>query len=139
MTVTDVDVTLARAAGAVLQRKSRVTKARYDQDSSRLIVTLYNDIELAVPGRLIEGLAGADPAALSEIEISPSGLGLHWPALDADVYVPALFDGVFGTRSWMASILGAEGGRATSPAKAAAARTNGRKGGRPARRTRVPG
>ncbi len=139
MTVTDVDFTLAKAAGRALQRKSRVTKARYDQESSRLIVTLYNDIELAVPGRLIEGLAGADPAALSEIEISPSGLGLHWPALDADVYVPALFDGVFGTRSWMASILGAEGGRATSPAKAAAARTNGRKGGRPAKRTRIAG
>ena len=139
MTVTDADFTLAQAAGGALQRKSRVTKARYDQESSRLIVTLYNDIELAVPGRLIEGLAGADPAALSEIEISPSGLGLHWPALDADVYVPALFDGVFGTRSWMASILGAEGGRATSPAKAAAARTNGRKGGRPAKRTRIAG
>ena len=139
MTVTDVDVTLARAAGAALQRKSRVTTARYDQESSRLIVTLYNDIELAVPVRLIEGLAGADPAALSEIELSPSGLGLHWPALDADVYVPALFDRMFGTRSWMASILGSEGGRATSPAKAAAARSNGRKGGRPAKRARILG
>ena len=137
MTVTDVDVTLARAAGAALQRKSRVTEAHYDQESFRLIVTLYNDIELAVPVRLIEGLAGADPAALSEIELSPSGLGLHWPALDADVYVPALFDRMFGTRSWMASILGSEGGRATSPAKAAAARSNGRKGGRPAKRTRI--
>ena len=139
MTVTDVDVTLARAAGAALQRKSRVTKAHYDQESSRLIVTLHNDIELAVPVRLIEGLAGADPAALSEIELSPSGLGLHWPALDADVYVPALFDRMFGTRSWMASILGSEGGRATSPAKAAAARSNGQKGGRPTKRTRILG
>lgn len=139
MTVTDADVTLARAAGAALQRKARVTAARYDQESSRLIVTLYNDVELAVPVRLIEGLAGSDSAALSEIERSPSGLGLHWPALDADVYVPALFDSVFGTRSWMASILGAEGGRATSPAKAAAARANGRKGGRPAKRTRIAG
>ncbi len=139
MTVTDADFTLAQAAGVALQRKSRVTKARYDRKTSHLIVTLHNDVELAVPVRLIESLAGADPAALSEIELSPSGLGLHWPALDADVYVPALFDGVFGTRSWMASILGAEGGRATSPAKAAAARANGRKGGRPARRTRVPG
>ena len=137
MTVTDSDFTVARAAGEALQRKSRVTKARYDQDSSRLIVNLYNGVELAVPGRLIEGLAGADPAALSEIELSPSGLGLHWPTLDVDVYVPSLFDGVFGTRSWMASILGAEGGRATSPAKAAAARANGQKGGRPAKRTRI--
>ena len=139
MTVTDADFTLAQAAGVALQRKSRVTKARYDRKTSHLIVTLHNDVELAVPVHLIEDLAGADPAVLSKIELSPSGLGLHWPALDADVYVPALFDGVFGTRSWMASILGAEGGRTTSPAKAAAARANGRKGGRPAKRTRVPG
>ncbi len=129
----------AAASATALQRKSRVTKAHYDQESSRLIVTLHNDVELAVPVRLNEGLAGVDSAALSEIERSPSGLGLHWPALDADVFVPALFDGVFGTRSWMASILGAEGGRATSPAKAAAARANGRKGGRPAKRTRIAG
>ena len=139
MAVTDVDLALAEAAGAALQSKSRAAKARYDRKAARLVVTLYNDIELAVPVRLIEGLAGAEPAALSEIELSPSGLGLHWPALDADVYVPALFDRMFGTRSWMASILGSEGGRATSPAKAAAARSNGRKGGRPAKRTRILG
>ena len=36
-------------------------------------------------------------------------------------------NGVFGTAKWMA----AQAGRATSPAKAAAARANGRKGGRP--------
>ncbi|MCY4242048.1 MAG: DUF2442 domain-containing protein [Rhodobacter sp.] len=56
----------------------------------------------AAPTRLLEGLAEAGPEALSMIEISPSGLGLHWPVLDADVYVPSLLDGVFGTRSWMA-------------------------------------
>ena len=62
-----------------------------------------------------------------------AGLGLHWPVLDADIYVPALLAGVFGSRSWMASVLGAKGGKASTPEKAAAARANGRKGGRPSR------
>ena len=137
MTVTDTDLARAGAAGAALQLKSRVAKARYDRKTSRLVFAPHNGIEPAVPVRLIEGLAGADPAALSEIELSPSGLGLHWPDRDADVYAPALFDRMFGTRSWMASIFGSEGGRVTSPAKAAAARSNGRKGGRPAKPTRI--
>ena len=62
------------------------------------------------------------------------GFNLHWPALDADLYVPALVAGVFGTRDWMAKEWARTAGSATSPTKAAAARANGAKGGRPRRR-----
>ncbi|MER8672015.1 DUF2442 domain-containing protein [Mesorhizobium sp. M1156] len=37
----------------------------------------------------------------TESGISPTGLGLHWPQLDADVDVPALLQGVFGSKRWM--------------------------------------
>jgi hypothetical protein len=50
--------------------------------------------------------------------------------LDVDHYIPALLEGVFGTKRWM-SELGRRGGSKTSAAKAAAARENGRRGGRP--------
>jgi hypothetical protein len=76
-------------------------------------------------------LAQARDAELADIEILGSGHGLHWPALDADFTVPGLLMGVFGTRAWMASELARRAGQAKSPAKAAAARANGRKGGRP--------
>lgn len=92
---------------------------------------LNTGVQVAVPVHLVEGLVGASPVALSQIEISPAGLGLHWPKLDADVYVPALLQGVMGSKSWMAKQLGSAGGRARTPAKGAAARDNGRKGGRP--------
>ena len=47
-------------------------------------------MQIAFPTRLAEGLAGASPADLAEIEeISPAGLGLHWPKLGL-VYVPAI-------------------------------------------------
>jgi hypothetical protein len=92
---------------------------------------LNTGVELAFPTRLAEGLADASPEHLADIEISPAGLGLHWPRLDVDLYVPALLQGVFGSKSWMARQLGAEGGRSRTVAKVAASRENGRKGGRP--------
>jgi hypothetical protein len=51
-----------------------------------------------------------------------------------DFSLSGLLLGIFGTRIWMAA-LGQQGGSVTSIAKAAAARDNGRKGGRPARIT----
>ncbi len=108
--------------------------ARYDRRVSRVIVGLDNGLELAFPPRLAQGLEQATPADLAIIEISPLGDGLHWPAIDADLYVPGLLQGVFGSKSWMARHLGAAGGRARSGAKVAAARENGRKGGRPRKR-----
>jgi len=92
---------------------------------------LSNGLELGVPVDLAQGLAGAKPAALAAIEISATGLGLHWPKLDADLYLPALMEGIFGTRRWMARVMGKAGGRSTSSVKQAAARENGRLGGRP--------
>ena len=105
--------------------------ARYDRRASRVVVTLSNGLELAFPPHLAEGLAQARPAELATIEITPTGLGLHWPKLDADLYLPALLRGVFGSPSWMAGQLGRSGGLARTEAKTAAARENGRKGGRP--------
>jgi hypothetical protein len=120
-----------KAARARLAAEPRAVAARYDRRRARVIVTMENSLELAFPPQLAEGLAGAGPAELSTIEISPSGLGLHWPRLDADLYLPALLRGVFGSPRWMASLLGREGGRVRSSAKAAAARANGQRGGRP--------
>jgi hypothetical protein len=105
--------------------------ARYDRRISRIMVSLSNGLELAFPPHLAEGLADAKPADLAVIEITPTGLGLHWPRLDADLYLPSLLQGVFGSPGWMAGLMGKSGGLARTAAKVAAARTNGRKGGRP--------
>jgi hypothetical protein len=114
-----------------MEATPRAIAARYDRRVSRIIVSLSNGLELAFPPHLAEGLADAKPADLAAIEITPTGLGLHWPKLDADLYLPALLEGVFGSPRWMAGLLGKSGGLARTPAKAAAARANGRKGGRP--------
>jgi hypothetical protein len=105
--------------------------ARYDRRRDRIIVSLNNGLELAFPPRIAQGLEHATPACLTEIELSPSGIGIHFPKLDAHLYLPALLQGVFGFKAWMAAQLGAAGGRVRSDAKSAAARENGKRGGRP--------
>jgi hypothetical protein len=107
--------------------------ARYDRRRDRVVVSLDTGVELAFPPRLAQGLGHASPADLASIELSPSGFGVHFPKLDAHLYLPALLQGVFGSKAWMAAALGAAGGRARSAAKVAAARANGRHGGRPRR------
>lgn len=131
MAVTKREFEQAEARMQALREAGHAVAARYDRRSSRVVVSLNTGVEVAFPVRLAEGLAGASADDLAEIEISPAGLGLHWPRLDADLYVPALLEGVFGSKNWMARELGAAGGRARSAAKAAASRANGRKGGRP--------
>lgn len=131
MEITDRDVEAAEERMQQLRDAGHAVSARYDRRSSRIVINLNTGVQVAVPSRKIEGLAEASQDELGEIEISPSGLGLHWPKLDVDLYIPALLQGVFGSRSWMAAQMGASGGKARSPAKTAAARENGLKGGRP--------
>jgi len=131
MTVSEEEFTEAEARMQALRQAGHAVAARYDRKASRIVVRLNTGLELAFPPALAEGLADAAPADLAEIEISPAGLGLHWPKLDADLYIPALLQGVFGSRRWMAAQLGAAGGRARTKDKATSSRANGRKGGRP--------
>ena len=131
MAITERELEQAEKRMAALREAGHAVSARYDRRRSRVVVALNTGIELTFPTQLAEGLADASPDTLADIEISPAGLGLHWPKLDADLYVPALLQGVFGSKSWMARQLGAQGGRSRTAAKVAASRENGRKGGRP--------
>ena len=114
-----------------MEQGPRATSASYDRRRGRVVVRLDGGVELAFEPKSVQGLGEASADALSSIEVTPSGLGLHFPLLDADVYLPALVAGVGGSSRWMAAELGRAGGRSTSPAKAAASRKNGLLGGRP--------
>jgi hypothetical protein len=108
----------------------RAAAARYDRRSNRIIVDLRNGARFLFAPELAQGLRGASARDLANIQIAPSGEGLRWPNLDADFSLPGLMMGMFGNKAWMAEF-GRRGGSVTSPAKAAASRANGRKGGRP--------
>jgi hypothetical protein len=131
LTDAEIDAALERGKAA-RSNEPRAVAARYDARSGRLIVELANGCTFAFPPKLAQGLEAASEAQLSQVEILGAGYGLHWEALDADLSVPGLLAGLFGTQAYVAQ----QAGRATSPAKAAAARANGAKGGRPRRAAR---
>lgn len=115
----------------VVRNEPRARSARYDRRSGRIIVALTNGCTFAFPARDAEGLEGAADAALDDIEILGAGAGLHWERLDVDLSVPGLLAGLFGTKAWMDRQRASNAGSARSPEKAAAARENGKRGGRP--------
>ncbi|HEX8625326.1 MAG TPA: DUF2442 domain-containing protein [Allosphingosinicella sp.] len=127
----DAQIEAAEARGrAMLETEPRALAARYDDTTGRIVVDLTDGCTFAFPARRIEELENASDKEIAEVEVAGAGFGLHWPTRDADLSVRGLMNGVYGTRKWM-SELARRAGRATSPAKAAAARANGTKGGRP--------
>jgi hypothetical protein len=126
--LSDAEIESARQRGLEAQRtEPRATRVRYDRRRKKVVVDLLNGTTFAFPPHLAQGLDTATEDELAQAQILGSGYGLRWDSLDVDISVPALLAGVFGTRRWMAEIAG----RSKSDAKAAAARANGAKGGRP--------
>jgi hypothetical protein len=120
-----------RRAKDLKARIPRVVAAHYDRKTGRIVVQLSSKLIVSFSPADAEGLEGAQPSQLKDIEISPSGFGIHFPAVDADLYVPSLLEGLLGSKAWMASRLGQMGGRSRSKGKQAASRANGKLGGRP--------
>ena len=109
----------------------KAESAYYDRKSGHIVIHLSSRLILSFSPRDAQGLENAKPSQLMQIEISPSGFGIHFPKLDADLYVPGLLEGFLGSKKWMASRLGQVGGQSRSRAKRAASRANGKLGGRP--------
>ena len=119
------------------EREPYAVSARYDAPSGQFVIGLSTGATFLFPARLAQGLAGGDPEALADVEISPMGDCLHWARLDADFSLLGLMMGSFGGQAWMSRLrqeVGRLNGAVTSEAKAKAARENGKKGGRPRKR-----
>jgi len=112
----------------------RVMFASFDEVEDKIVITLNNSASFAVPRHLLQGLRDADPQQVKQVKVTPLRDGLFWEELDVHINVPALLQGVFGTKAWMNMVrkeLAKLGGQSKSDAKAKAARENGKKGGRP--------
>ncbi|WP_186308747.1 DUF2442 domain-containing protein [Paraburkholderia sp. BCC1885] len=132
MAVTTESIAAARKAGKALG--PRIVSARYRRAGGKLEVEYENGVMLAVPVALIQefALLETTPSTtdLSRISIWGGGYDLHFSRLDMFVHGTALLKGILGTKAWMREHARSLG-TTKSPAKAAAARENGKKGGRP--------
>jgi hypothetical protein len=89
-TITEADVERTNKRMEELRASEPLAvAARYDAVADRIVIELDTGVSLAFPPSLAEGLQDATPAKLSEIEITPAGLDVYFPALDADLYLPA--------------------------------------------------
>ncbi len=117
-----------------LQTEPHITKAHYDPKLGLIIVQLSSRGFFSFRPEDAQGLGSGSAAQLSDIEISPSRFGLHFPSLDAHFDITALLQGHFGSRKWMAARLAADGGLSRSSTKVTAAQSTGEAGG-PLRKT----
>jgi len=101
----EIEAAYERAV-ARLGRTATVAAAHYDRGTGRVVIDFSSGLSMAFKPQDAQGFEHAKPEQLRKIEISPSGLGLHFPVIDADVYLPALLEGFLGSRRWMAARLG---------------------------------
>jgi hypothetical protein len=131
---TDKDIERALQAASSSDDPTLTVLELKDDKDGRLLSLRMSDGSLhLIPVERVEGLSASSSDAILRFEITEDGLGVHWPDLDLDLYVPELVQGLYGTKKWMSS-LGRQGGKSRSVAKSRAARENGRKGGRPRKR-----
>jgi hypothetical protein len=134
VTVTGAQIDAARARARVFSAGDRrAVRVEYEKKADAVTLHLDDGVKISIPRVLLQGLEKARPAEVATMKILGRGTGIHWPQLDVDHYVPGLLNHIFGTSCWMAE-LGRRGGSSTSASKAAAARANGKKGGRPKER-----
>ena len=91
---------VAKARGDARLRGPRAVGAHYDAGRGRVIVRLSTGVEIGFAPRDAEGLQHATRDDLALIEVDALGLGIHFPRLDADLYVPALLKGMLGSEGW---------------------------------------
>ena len=113
----------------------RARAARYDPDTERVMIDLAGGILFGVPLARFREIKHAAASDLRLVEVLAAGNILHWESLDADYSVPALILAAIGPAR-AAREFARLGGRVRTDAKAAAARANGKKGGRPRKQHR---
>jgi Protein of unknown function (DUF2442) len=127
---TDAEIDAAIERAGTLHQGPLARIVKHLPGDNLLIVELNNRRRLAIPIEDVQGLGEATPEQLKNYELLGEGSGISFPDLDVDLSVPALMEGVYGNRRWMAR-LGKKGGQAKTEAKRLASRANGSKGGRP--------
>jgi hypothetical protein len=81
-----------RAATAYVPTSAVATAVEFDADMMH--VTLADGRVISVPVVWFPRLKNATRSELENYEISPAGIGIHWPEIDEDLSVAGLLAGV---------------------------------------------
>lgn len=131
---TEAEMSKAVAAGRRREKKAtKIRHARYDATRDAIVAELSTRAVLAVPRRAIAGFRRVRPSALADLEITAGNEGLWSESADDGVLLEQLV--VLAAGEATVGTIGARiNASKKSPARAAASRANGAKGGRPRKR-----
>jgi len=126
------DEELARIAQETIVRDAtepRVQQVHYNAVGGTLELQLRDGTMIRTEARSLSALAHATDGELADVKIVSNGAALHWNELDVQMTTPAFLSRVLGMRT-IGEVARLAGSRST-PAKSAASRLNGARGGRP--------
>lgn len=135
-TLADIRAAQARGEGRA-RIEPRADRVSYDAKNRLIMLDLRGGAILGLPVGAIRELAGAKPNQLKTVRAGFGGESITLEDLDVDISIPGLLRDLVGITS-AATLLGRKGGSATSEAKAAAVRENGKRGGRPRKTPQLP-
>lgn len=112
----------------------RAKSVKYNPETGRIDVELKLGQAFSFPPSMFPHLAGLTPEQLATVETDSMGEGLIWEEANLDVATAGVLARIMGDYKLQA--FASRGGKSRSKAKGAAARINGRKGGRPRKKVR---
>ena len=86
----------------MLETEPRAVAAHYDAGAGRVMIDLANGCAYAFPADRVQDLQARAAKIWPRSKSTAPEFNLRWPSLGVDLYVPALVNGVFGNRAWMA-------------------------------------
>ena len=124
-----------RAIATEAERSAGEHRARavwYDRAHDAVVLLLCDGRIFGAERARIPSLAAATPSQLRRMQVTEDGVFLAVPATDLHINVDGLVTRLLeGSPATLRRAAARSAGEATSPAKAQAARRNGRLGGRP--------
>ena len=133
--ITEADHARAVEAGLEeAQTEIRALSARYAADHDAIELMTVDNGGFLAPRRLIDALHDIPAAELANLALWPDGSILELEDRDIHISVHGLVTAILPVlipRRVAAGLFAAQGGAVRSSAKAASARENGKKGGRP--------
>jgi hypothetical protein len=128
---TEAELSELVKAGRLREKTAtKIREARYDRRLDSIVTVLSTGSTLTVPRALIPGFAKAAAAALRDLAISSERESLWSDTIDDGVLLEQLVVLAVG-KELIGELGGSINASKRSPARAAASRANGHKGGRP--------
>jgi hypothetical protein len=124
---TDEDIAHGKKVG-LAEHKLDGKKLVFRPSLDAIDLQLVNGLRVVIPRKIVPELADLPESLARKMRLGEQGGTIEVRSQDIDISVRVLIRTLFGVDH------AAKGGRVKSPAKSAAARANGRLGGRPRKR-----